>query len=209
MECILKREKIKELIKNGKIDNALQIIEEDPSSLEEIYSFLHCNDNQLKINCLAVLRNLYLKGKIQITTLIERLENVFSENDKEIISDAFLFFKEISEVYEEEILKMEELKSKKEDDCNNEEDRNDLPNTKRDKIIIFDILKVIEKNEELKKTQIMYAANLDWKTFNRYITYLLNNKFIKKTDGTYILTPKGKLLLGKIREVFELIYPDK
>jgi predicted transcriptional regulator len=212
MEYISKKEKIKELIKNGKINKVLQFVEEDTSLLEEIYGYLESDDIQVKINCLTILGNLYLRGKFQITILLKRLENVLLEEDKNTILNALLILKEIPEVYQEDILKRIILKyiGKYVKDCEcDEKSKSTLPNIKRDKImIIFEILKAI-KDKELKKTKIMYAANLDWKTFSNYIGYLLDNEFIKKTDGAYTLTPKGELLLEKIEEVFRLIYPDK
>ncbi len=211
MKCISKQGEIKELIKNGKINDVLQLIEEDTLLLEEIYGFLKSDNVQLKITCLIILGNLYLKGKVQITQLINHLKEVLSENNIDAILNALLLLKEIPEVYQEDILKRIILKYVGKDikDCEEGKDKSTLLSVKRDKImIIFEILKSV-KNKELKKTKIMYAANLDWKTFRNYMEYLLDNEFIKKTDGAYTLTPKGELLLEKIEEVFKLIYPDK
>jgi predicted transcriptional regulator len=82
---------------------------------------------------------------------------------------------------------------------------------RRDRIdIIFEILHVINTGE-MKKTRIMYAANLDWRNFKRHMGYLVENKLISENgDSTYILTKRGKSLLEKLTELkrfFDSDYP--
>ncbi len=70
--------------------------------------------------------------------------------------------------------------------------------------IIFEILKNIESGVSAK-TRLMYASNLDWRNFSRYISFLEEEGFVVSSDGTYKLTSKGKLLLQKMREVAEIL----
>ena len=82
-------------------------------------------------------------------------------------------------------------------------DRNiQYKSNRRDRIdIIFEILHVINTGE-MKKTRIMYAANLDWRNFKRHMGYLVENKLISENgDSTYILTKRGKSLLEKLTEL--------
>jgi len=48
-----------------------------------------------------------------------------------------------------------------------------------------------------RKTHIMYAANLNWKQLNRYLSFLEEKNFIRYRDSTeeYELTKKGAELL--------------
>ncbi len=70
--------------------------------------------------------------------------------------------------------------------------------------IVQDILKIMQEEEKVKKTQIMQKARLDWKTLNRYFDFLLEEDFITKCDSDpacYLLTEKGGLLLDRLNKV--------
>lgn len=69
--------------------------------------------------------------------------------------------------------------------------------------IIFEILKNVEDGIGAK-TRLMYASNLDWRNFSRYISFLEEKGFVVCSGDSYKLTEKGKLLLQKMREVAEL-----
>ncbi len=70
--------------------------------------------------------------------------------------------------------------------------------------IIFEILKNVDAGITMK-TRLMYASNLDWRSFSRYINFLEEEGFIVCVDGSYRLTDKGKLLLQKMKEVAEIL----
>ncbi|WP_457613279.1 winged helix-turn-helix domain-containing protein [Methanocaldococcus sp.] len=199
---------LKELIERGRVDDAVKLIEMERGLIDLIYPLLVSKNAKLKINCVMVLGNLYLKGKINDSCFIKYLEDLFLDEDKNLVFKAFSSLRSIPEMYQNEItcrlitkylVGYEKYKT-------NLKKCNTLPNMKRDKIIIiFDILRTI-KNSDLKKTNIMYATNLDWRTLNNYINYLIKNEFIREEEEKYSLTDRGKLLLEKIEEVLRLIY---
>ncbi len=76
--------------------------------------------------------------------------------------------------------------------------------------ILFDILKVISEEEEVKKTRIMQRANLDWRSFKRYFDFLVDHGFLRAGDESgkrksYKLTKKGQNLLVELQEVTAMI----
>jgi predicted transcriptional regulator len=71
--------------------------------------------------------------------------------------------------------------------------------------IILDVLKAIQEDNKAKKTRIMQRAYLDWRNFDRYFSFLLEEGFIKRTPDTYYrLTEKGEGLLTRLQEVDEI-----
>ena len=74
--------------------------------------------------------------------------------------------------------------------------------------ITLDILKEIQEEEKVKKTRIMHRANLDWKSFQRHMDFLLDEGFMARCNPItdyYELTGKGRNLLQKLKEVGELM----
>jgi predicted transcriptional regulator len=78
--------------------------------------------------------------------------------------------------------------------------------------IIRDMLKATLEDNKVKKTRIMQKAYLDWRTFNRYFDYLLNEGFITKrnpnennSEESYVLTEKGLEFLKKLKELEEVL----
>ena len=73
--------------------------------------------------------------------------------------------------------------------------------------IIYDILKETSREEKksggyARKTRIMQAAYLDWRNFNRHLTFLMENGFIGcQEEDCYYLTERGRDLLDQLREV--------
>ncbi|ACX72517.1 conserved hypothetical protein [Methanocaldococcus vulcanius M7] len=199
---------LKDLIERGRINDAIKLIEMEEGLMDLIHPFLVSKNAKLKINCIIVLGNLYLNGKIDDSCFIKYLEDLFLEEDRNLVFKAFLTLKEIPEIYRDDSackLIMKYI-------INYEKYKRDLrkystlPNMKRDKImIIFDILRTI-KNNDLKKTNIMYATNLDWRTLNNYMSYLIKNEFIKEEREKFSLTERGRQLLEKIENVLRLIY---
>lgn len=71
--------------------------------------------------------------------------------------------------------------------------------------IIMDVLKAIQEESKAKKTRIMQKAYLDWRNFERYFSFLLEERFIERTpDVRYRLTEKGEGLLTRLQEVDEI-----
>ncbi len=74
--------------------------------------------------------------------------------------------------------------------------------------VILDILKVIQEEEKVKKTRIMQRAYLDWRNFQRYFDFLLEEGFISKSNPTpdyYEITENGRLLSKKLKDVDEML----
>ena len=73
--------------------------------------------------------------------------------------------------------------------------------------IIYDILRVIqERGGEIKKTHIMYRANLSHNQMKLYLNELYKKKFIEKTDADKPLikiTKKGQDFLRQYAQVKE------
>lgn len=71
--------------------------------------------------------------------------------------------------------------------------------------IILDVLKAIQEENKAKKTRIMQRAYLDWRNFDRYFSFLLEEGFIERTPDTcYRLTEKGEGLLTRLQGVDEI-----
>jgi len=62
-------------------------------------------------------------------------------------------------------------------------------------------------DKKLKKTRIMYKANLDWRNFQRYFDFMLKDGFITKSnpDECYLLTEKGRDFLKRLKNVEEMV----
>lgn len=74
--------------------------------------------------------------------------------------------------------------------------------------IILNILHVIKTNKKIKKTRLMQNANLDWRNFNKYFEYLLENEFVEESNpdkNKYSLTEDGVELLDRLIKVTELL----
>ncbi len=70
--------------------------------------------------------------------------------------------------------------------------------------IIYDILTSIDRGVK-SKTRIMYAANLDWRSFSKYISFLEEEGFVSRNGNGYVLTEKGRIFISKLREIEELL----
>jgi len=72
--------------------------------------------------------------------------------------------------------------------------------------IIYDILGVIQKRGEIKKTHIMYQANLSHNQMKLYLDQLYKKKFIENTNSKKPLikiTKKGKDFFKQYSQVIE------
>ncbi len=76
--------------------------------------------------------------------------------------------------------------------------------------IIKDILIVLQENKKSKKTRIMQRAYLDWRNFQRYFEFLLEEGFMAKCDPeSYELTDKGKELIKRLRQVDDMLNRER
>jgi predicted transcriptional regulator len=75
--------------------------------------------------------------------------------------------------------------------------------------IIRDVLIVTEEEVKAKKTRIMQKACLDWRNFQRYFDFLLEEGFMAEINnphkGNYEITEKGKILLKRLKEVADML----
>jgi len=71
--------------------------------------------------------------------------------------------------------------------------------------IIKDILAAVHEVGESKKTRVMQKAYLDWRNFQRYFDFLVENGFLNvKNNGgdkVYMLSENGRILLDKLNEL--------
>jgi predicted transcriptional regulator len=72
--------------------------------------------------------------------------------------------------------------------------------------IYVNILEVLAAHNSLNLTSIMYEANLNNKTAKGYIDFLVTNELVNVTSlnkkrSSYMLTPKGNLLLKMFRKL--------
>lgn len=64
--------------------------------------------------------------------------------------------------------------------------------------IIADILKVAD--DGVKKTRIMYFANLSYRMLSKYLRKTLHAGLLAADDGRYEVTEKGRVFLEKFTE---------
>ncbi len=71
----------------------------------------------------------------------------------------------------------------------------------------MDILTAIRDEKKMKKTRIMQKAYLDWRTFNRYFEYLVNDGFLADINDneSFVLTSKGWELLERLKDVAKVL----
>ena len=72
--------------------------------------------------------------------------------------------------------------------------------------IIQDLLKVTKEEKKAKKTRIMHKAYLDWRNFQRYFGFLLEEGFIENCDlNCYALTKRGEEMIKRLDQVDEML----
>jgi len=72
--------------------------------------------------------------------------------------------------------------------------------------IVQDLLKVTQEENKAKKTRIMQRANLDWRNFQRYFGFLLEEGLIENCDSNcYELTKRGEELIRRLGQVDEIL----
>ncbi len=71
--------------------------------------------------------------------------------------------------------------------------------------IIYRILNHIEGKGKSLKTRILYASNLNTRSLEKYLRFLLENNLISEVCVSgrryYVLTPKGREFLYKLRRI--------
>jgi predicted transcriptional regulator len=75
---------------------------------------------------------------------------------------------------------------------------------KRDKMEIIRSILLICKNGA-KKTEIVYKANLNFKSAGAYLDWLINRKMITKEDESFKTTAKGNELLSNLQSTSKLM----
>jgi len=72
--------------------------------------------------------------------------------------------------------------------------------------IVQDLLNVAKEEKKAKKTRIMQRANLDWRNFQRYFGFLLEEGFIENCDSNcYALTKRGEEMIKRLDQVDEML----
>src|SRR5660398_100926 len=72
--------------------------------------------------------------------------------------------------------------------------------------IVQDLLKITKEENKAKKTRIMQRANLDWRNFQRYFGFLLEEGLIENCDSNcYELTKRGEELIRRLGQVDEIL----
>lgn len=81
---------------------------------------------------------------------------------------------------------------------------------KRGKIgIIRDILITLKNNKLLTKTNIVYAANLNFNRADYYLKNLIVLGFVERTNNDrYIITELGQDYLNKVSEIYSVVEND-
>jgi len=77
--------------------------------------------------------------------------------------------------------------------------------------IIHDILKATMEEKGSRKTRIMQKAYLDWRNFQRYFDFLLEQGYIADNQEmkSYEPTEKGKELFSRLSEVRDILKAKK
>ncbi|CAG0994276.1 MAG: hypothetical protein OIN86_00820 [Candidatus Methanoperedens sp.] len=72
--------------------------------------------------------------------------------------------------------------------------------------IVQDLLKVTKEEKKVKKTRIMQGAYLDWRNFQRYFVFLLEEGLIENCDSNcYEITKRGEELIRRLDQVDEIL----
>jgi predicted transcriptional regulator len=82
---------------------------------------------------------------------------------------------------------------------------------RRSKLEVFmDIMKVVAEEREMRRTRIMYKANLAWKVLKDALDTLEKKGILsssEKNSGVYVsLTPNGLSILNRFCEVESIFY---
>jgi predicted transcriptional regulator len=83
---------------------------------------------------------------------------------------------------------------------------------RRSKIEVFaDVMKVVAEEHEIRRTRIMYKANLAWKVLKEALDFLESKGIVKSEDrpaGVFVsLTQEGYGVLRRFSELEEVFSP--
>jgi len=73
--------------------------------------------------------------------------------------------------------------------------------------VIRDVLEVVRKSEEVKKTEIVYGANLNFGRASGIIKWLIAGGLIVSGSNRYKITEKGEDILREREKVATLFKP--
>ncbi|QKR01064.1 hypothetical protein GWK48_07420 [Metallosphaera tengchongensis] len=66
-------------------------------------------------------------------------------------------------------------------------------------------VKLLESCKEgIKRTRLMYLSNLSYRTFCKYVDFLIDSGFITYEEKEYRITKKGQQYLRSAKEYLEL-----
>jgi predicted transcriptional regulator len=68
---------------------------------------------------------------------------------------------------------------------------------------IYTVLKIALR--QIKKTHIMYSANLSYHQLTRYLHVLLRKRLITKQGTYYVTTAQGRMFIEKFTEIQTLL----
>ncbi len=67
--------------------------------------------------------------------------------------------------------------------------------------VIRDVLEIARKGGEVKKTEIVYGANLNFERASRILKWLIEGGFIESKSDKYKTTEKGEEILREIEKL--------
>ncbi len=70
--------------------------------------------------------------------------------------------------------------------------------------VIRAVLEIVRKGGEVKKTEIVYGANLNFERASRILKWLIEGGFIELKADKYKITEKGEDILREIEKVASL-----
>ncbi len=56
----------------------------------------------------------------------------------------------------------------------------------------------------IKKTRLVYQANMNFRSVRKYLKMLTDKRFIEKRNGTYYTTVKGEMFVTQFEELKRL-----
>ena len=66
--------------------------------------------------------------------------------------------------------------------------------------IVKDILSILSGGARVRKTRMMYGANLSYTSFMKYLNELLELGLVRRSEGFYSITSKGEKFLELYEE---------
>ena len=75
--------------------------------------------------------------------------------------------------------------------------------------IIRDILELMEKDESVNKTAIVYGANLNFERASVILKWLMEQGLVESGSDTYTITERGEEILREIDKLATLFKKEK